>query len=250
MNTYPKTAAIRWCLIGLTLLTGQAVAATYDLTFDQSGPATAFNGPTFVDGGDLGYGEQVPLQLTVPISTAVPGLTLNFGDTVDVTVNLSQNFTVRLQDLPFLYMDIPATILNARVSAYSEQMSLSENGAPLSNPYYPGQENYNGLYVAGYVAYPPSSSITFNQATFDFTISTVYCCGVGPEFGLSNEASTGSTLSAMSPSPTPLPESFSLLLSGLVAAGLVMSRTRLRQIATRFRSLVPNVGTVRAHLRG
>jgi hypothetical protein len=226
MNAYPKTTAILRCLIGLTLLTGQAVAATYDLTFDQSGPATAFSGPTFVNGGDLGHGERIPLQLTVPIATAVPGLTLNFGDTVDVTVNLSQNFTVTLQDLPNLYMDIPATILNGRVSSYSEQMSLSENGIPLSNPYYPNSENYNGLYVGGSILYNPSGSITFNQATFDFTIRPIYCCVVGPEFGLSNDANTGSTLNAMSPSPTPLPESFSLLLSGLGAAGLVMARRR------------------------
>lgn len=219
-------------LASVVLVSGSADAATF--SFDLSGDmstVTVQNG-TFSGTTTPYQSQRVNLTNTATGLQELGPLTLNVGDTINVTVSLSGLMTIPVSDRPWFSLPLLDTPGLSDLIFFDESVSLFNGGALVSVPgLTPFGASQGFLSLGAYTNSAPVPSFAFDK----FTVSAVVTA-ILDDWGGSDISPLG--LFAQTPqfaatyefqATTPIPGTALLMLTGLGSlAGAAKLRRRLR----------------------
>ncbi len=211
-----KPFLISCCALALAFATESSVAATYDLTYTATQDINGSITNLLLDG----FAAQAQ---TVPSAVLVP------GDTLDVSFNLTQPFTLPAGATPQLQVALPANFLGTNANGqidYSETIAFSNGGVAVPNsvftPSTSSTTSLSTLELGGDSSLQQSPALTFDRLDLAVTLLD----------GKISTVPTGQgqiTILENIPSVVPIPGSLYLLVSGLAGlAAMALNRVRLR----------------------
>jgi hypothetical protein len=220
MNYFASSYLIASIALGAIISTDSLAAQSHSINLSSNGNVTVFNFPNvivqqsyltdFVSGGQ-----------TAPFSFSI-------GDTIVATVRSTGSFTMpsSLSSDAILYIGpgMPG------VFTADTSVSFKLNGNPVSSGFPSNQnsgsaDNYFSLGSHNSFGY---ASFAFDEITFSSTIAQIYDASHIPVNSVTVPSGSG-ILAFSAVTPVPEPQTYSMLLAGLVFVGLLTRQSSLRR---------------------